>query len=1119
MKQHRVAGLMGICFWALVVGPAGAAERIEADRLSHLPLEGVPEEVVVLGIPHMSRHESKGVFCRAYILEAIPSSWSVSKTSRLSLSGAHSQAGAKSIRWDWKRGDVLRIRNLKGLSRGTVAPFKLSLYQDRPLPAGSRVRVYFRARDHLIRDSYWMQYANWYTIGRNDFLTRQPLEQFKIQQMPAGVRAPEVDELVIRAPGEVMSGTFHLDRLLVNLIDRNVGVMRPDIVTHGIPEKPYDPGEHEPNPHGFTTYYGLYAARPAPPDALTGEQKRFLARVKPPLDVDLNATPREGAREEAEARELLRTVLVRQPDGSYRYPQRMNIAHYSSWTTPIFPGDVCVGWKEPGVTIKGLLHRYSLLYRKYPGSEPIEAVFKALLDWMKYQGLERGKAFGPQMHSAYGVRGLPRAGVAIPVFLAKGTKKDLAFAEHLSGLIRWYTSSYCDYLTTDEVGAHGEPGVSEAAAYAALFVEYNDRRLYRDLTLYRDKWARMLSISDVGSKSIIKPDYSFFHHGHLIGYWSGNYGGYTRAGLRFRNSPLEYDPVIYNNLARHSVMFLYGFGTVTDSNPWLLNTFFHQRKSIGVRRYPKSTRVLPEYVGGFDRFFDDFYGMDWERVPAARKFVSAALRDYHAEPELLARILARYPKARAVRPADQFHLSLNWAATSVFVTGYSRVHARGYNSMAGSVPEPEPKCVNQWARGFGSLFVHESSLVNGDESPLYRAHLGGNAHGYDWTRTSGVTMPKVSPEESESFGTGGIGGYRVDDWRGRSLYYSGSVTHGETDERLGRYGNMAIHIRPETTAKLAKYVGKFRGNKSYHFLGDQVVCLGSGYRADEAPRRRAMETVLFQQSVDEEFWESRDKRRWNPASPAVVVGGKRYDRKGSELAAEVARTTYVISPYGHAWILPAQRRSTLRLKWADQSSLFSGQVPGGGKVYEPRTGEFVTAWLDHGDSGLESGHEYCLLLNSTGRDAEAYERHVREHATSPRYEGLRRDDVAHAVRAAGGGVHSYVVWAPDAELGLPHVAGVNRRLNVMCSYDPKTRRLELSVADSAVQLGRGDKDQRSPDREVVIRFSRRNARLVKAESGLPQTNPRLDARIEDGNKLVYNTRNGVSDNFVISFPD
>ena len=223
-------------------------------------------------------------------------------------------------------------------------------------------------------------------------------------------------------------------------------------------------------------------------------------------------------------------------------------------------------------------------------------------------------------------------------------------------------------------------------------------------------------------------------------------------------------------------------------------------------------------------------------MPAAEKLVSAVLRDYHAEPEVLRKIEQNYPKTKNITLAEQSHISINWSAASVYTTGFSKVHAKGFNSMGGSVPEPEP-CYNLWPRALGSLFVHESALDSSQRDAtrghyLFRAHLGGSADGYDWTRTSGVTVPKLTLEESKAVGVAGLGSTRIDAEDGTSQHYSGSVTFGETDRLLGQFGNLAILITPATTKRLlGRFVGDFQGEKTYHFIDDQVICLGSKYKA------------------------------------------------------------------------------------------------------------------------------------------------------------------------------------------------------------------------------------------------------------------------------------------------
>ena len=78
--------------------------------------------------------------------------------------------------------------------------------------------------------------------------------------------------------------------------------------------------------------------------------------------------------------------------------------------------------------------------------------------------------------------------------------------------------------------------------------------------------------------------------------------------------------------------------------------------------------------------------------------------------------------------------------------------------------------------------------------------------------------------------------------------------------------------------------------------------------------------------------------------------------------------------------------------------------------------------------------------------------------------------------------------------------------------------LVLSVSDPLVDL---EKDSKSPthgyskDRQIKVRFSAGlKLELISSTSGLPQTNPPLNAAIVD-NVLTYTTRNGVTDTFVL----
>ena len=183
---------------------------------------------------------------------------------------------------------------------------------------------------------------------------------------------------------------------------------------------------------------------------------------------------------------------------------------------------------------------------------------------------------------------------------------------------------------------------------------------------------------------------------------------------------------------------------------------------------------------------------------------------------------------------------------------------------------------------------------------------------------------------------------------------------------------------------------------------------------------------------------------------------------------------------------------------------------------EKAVGEFVTAWLDHGDASQVSDHQYCILLNSDGQEPAEFLESVKRNVKEPRYKVLQQDDIAHVVYSKDDDLYSYIFFTPRTSTQLPHIVGTDRRLNIMVKPSgPDT--IQLSISDPTILVSRGDGPKQSPPRVVRVALAHKGCRLVKATSGLPQTNPDLNAKItgEDQNILTYTTRNGVTDSFVI----
>jgi hypothetical protein len=351
------------------------------------------------------------------------------------------------------------------------------------------------------------------------------------------------------------------------------------------------------------------------------------------------------------------------------------------------------------------------------------------------------------------------------------------------------------------------------------------------------------------------------------------------------------------------------------------------------------------------------------------------------------------------------------------------------------------------------------------------------------------------------------------------------LTFNETEEAFGKYGNFSFQTLSEENEKIWKLfdVHGVEGRKSYHFYKDKVVCLGSDYQANT---ERPMETILFQEATDTDItWKNKNPRRWNPDKPALNLNGKTY---ADDFAVDVplSGSNYVISPYGHAWIVPGGQDGKLKVEWKERTTLLNYRLSAEGGVRpgkEMTTGSTVIAWLDHGPSRDVSSHHYCLLLNHDGKPPEELEAYARKTLDSPGYSVLRHDKLAHAVVFQGedgdSDVYSYIVYGADVPLGLPYVESANKRVNLMMQKDAGGN-LIVSACDPSVDL---EKDRNAPtykysqDREVKIVF-RKGSKviLISSTSGLPQANPPIGARIEN-NVLIYTTRNGVTDTFLIAF--
>ena len=326
--------------------------------------------------------------------------------------------------------------------------------------------------------------------------------------------------------------------------------------------------------------------------------------------------------------------------------------------------------------------------------------------------------------------------------------------------------------------------------------------------------------------------------------------------------------------------------------------------------------------------------------------------------------------------------------------------------------------------GWGDL-----TLLAGGE-PVSLAGSGYVPEGWDWSRFDGTTAPHLLVEVlcTQKRGTSHTS---------ISDSFGGGLSH------RGRDGILATFIEgPEWAAP------GLRAAKSYVFLGDMIVCLGSGIRADET--EYPILTNLFQRHLPD------------PELP-IVVDGERLT--GLEVSRDLApdRAHWLMDTIGTGYLVPAGAQ--VHIERAHQLSRDKDDTT-------DTEGDFASAWIDHGVAPQDAGYEYAVVMSATP------ERMAAMAAGELPWEVLQRDAAAHIVRDRESGLLALALLQPGEVAGDLPVASVDRRCLLM--FEPEGDGWWLSVSDADLNL---NEEHVSVPQELRVTL-RGSWRLADASEGM-----------------------------------
>ncbi|VGO18181.1 chondroitinase family polysaccharide lyase [Pontiella sulfatireligans] len=285
--------------------------------------------------------------------------------------------------------------------------------------------------------------------------------------------------------------------------------------------------------------------------------------------------------------------------------------------------------------------------------------------------------------------------------------------------------------------------------------------------------------------------------------------------------------------------------------------------------------------------------------------------------------------------------------------------------------------------------------------------------GIDWLRYPGTTSVRLPFEDIATR----VGVVRDE---GGEYLFSDQAFSGGVETSYG-CGVQAFQFKGHDKYGLESFTGK----KSWFFVGNKVVCLGSDIQSDIPGY--PVETTLFQVPL-------------SATNEPVLLGGRAVDKFPVMRQLKTKQPRWLIDNRGTGYYVPQGKLHLSRSVQTNPDPHDEGEV----------SGNFATAWFDHGKTPKDAEYEYVLVA-----DADADQ--MKKFSRKPTVKVLQKDSSAHVVELSEEDATAYAVYAEKgAAFGEGFVKNVNKQSTFIVKREGK--KLRLSVADPDLNIYDGQED-------------------------------------------------------------
>lgn len=280
-------------------------------------------------------------------------------------------------------------------------------------------------------------------------------------------------------------------------------------------------------------------------------------------------------------------------------------------------------------------------------------------------------------------------------------------------------------------------------------------------------------------------------------------------------------------------------------------------------------------------------------------------------------------------------------------------------------------------------------------------------NGWDWNRMPGATTKHLSLNDLSSKNN-----------NNEHRTYSDEIFLGSVEGKDDN-GVWAMSMHDLT------FDNSFYAKKSVFFLGDEMILLGSDIKNKDTKNKT--ETTLFQSSIYDNT-----NKPIHIGSIGEVTQFPYKNKLGNG-------ANWVIDSYDNGYYIP--NASNVHITREQQTSRNSSDKA-------DTTGNYATAWIDHGSAPDNGEYEYVIKVKTTPEEMANY-------ASNINYEVAQKDNVAHIVKSKDTGVFGYAIFKENQKLSNQEYI-VETDTPILAMVTPTGNDISLSISDPDLRVSTSD---------------------------------------------------------------